>query len=473
MKNKPTRFLKIGVLLIGVSLFLWNCEKENPNFSVENEQLISVEKVKKQFNASFNEKAFSNLTKPKWKNSKIFYNNEGNQYLEIPFQIPNQQDIERGTSVSFDKLVAISKNNETELRIVHFFGIDNKNSPIDFENISHTELYGFSGFITQYDLNKNVLEIKKYNKGKDTSQKPRIKTKNETSQFNRAQDEDGTSTFSETICTRGCWYWEYSDGSRETITCSAWSCTTTTYQIPGNNNGGNSTSYITEENVDKIDDDDLTDPKIKCLNTNLNASGSSFIKDILKNFEGESDVDIKIKSSDKVYHPITGDEVNATTSPIRNGVITININSFKASASPALDVVRTLIHEYIHADIFRKVNEGNNLHKYPKFKETYNKYKDAKFEPTQHHNTMADLYINQMRDALKSYHKNVLVGDYNFLTDNGTNPIDDDFYEALAWQGLKDHNVQAYINLPDAKKQDLQASLEQHYSSTTTNCPNN
>ncbi len=86
---------------------------------------------------------------------------------------------------------------------------------------------------------------------------------------------------------------------------------------------------------------------------------------------------------------------------------------------------------------------------------------------------MADLYIHQMKDALKSYHKNVLVGDYNYLTDNGTNPIDDNFYEALAWQGLKGQGVQAYIDLSDAKKLALQNSLNQHYHTTTKNCPNN
>jgi hypothetical protein len=240
----------------------------------------------------------------------------------------------------------------------------------------------------------------------------------------------------------------------------------------GGRGGSNGASYNTERETEKIDDKKLTDPKIKCLNTKLNSSGNSFIKDILKNFKGESKVNINIESADKVYGP-TGNEVNATTSPIRNGVITIKISSFKAGSAKALEVVRTLIHEYIHADIFRKLNEDSDLHKYPDFKETYNKYKDAKFQPTQHHSTMADLYVNSMRDALKSYHKNVLIGDYNYLTDNGTNPIVDNFYEALAWRGLKGQGVQAYKDLSDAKKLALKTSLEQHHSSTTTNCPNN
>ncbi|WP_417784760.1 hypothetical protein [Tenacibaculum sp.] len=84
---------------------------------------------------------------------------------------------------------------------------------------------------------------------------------------------------------------------------------------------------------------------------------------------------------------------------------------------------------------------------------------------------MAKLYVNSMRDALKSFHKNVLVGDYNHLTDNGTNPLPDNFYEALAWQGLKDHNVEAYSDLTDAKKIALTNALNTYYHSTTKNCP--
>lgn len=471
-KNKVTQLLKTGILFLGISLLLWNCEKEKTEFSIESQQSISIEKLKKQFNASFNKDAFLNLPKPQWENARMFYNDQGNQYLEIPFQTIHPQDIERGTSVSFDKLIATSNNDKIELKIVHFFGIDTNNNYVDFKEIFHTELYNFSGFITQYDLNKNVLNAKRYDNGKDTNQVLRIKKDNEL--LNRSVDEEGTSEFSETICTRGCWYWEYQDGSREYISCSPWVCNTTTYEVAGGNNGGSSFSYNTNEKVEKIDDTNLIDPKIKCLNTKLNSSGSSFIKDILKNFKGESDVDIKIESADKVYGP-TGNEVNATTSPIRNGIITIEISVDKSSVSPALAVARTLIHEYIHADMFRKINEDNELHKYPKFKETYDKYKDAKFKATPQHNTMADLYINQMRDALKSYHKNVLVGDYNYLTDNGngTNPIDDNFYEALAWEGLKDKGVQAYTNLSETKKQNLETSLEQYYHSTTRNCPNN
>lgn len=96
--------------------------------------------------------------------------------------------------------------------------------------------------------------------------------------------------------------------------------------------------------------------------------------------------------------------------------------------------------------MFRKINEDPELHKYPDFKETYDKYNNEKFKATPQHNTMADLYAHQMRDALKSYHRNVLTDSYNYITNNGTAPLPDLFYEGLAWRGLtgKDVAVEAW-----------------------------
>ena len=70
-----------------------------------------------------------------------------------------------------------------------------------------------------------------------------------------------------------------------------------------------------------------------------------------------------------------------------------------------------------------------------------------------------------------NFHENVLIGDYNYLTNNGLNPLPDSFYKALAWQGLKDHHVEAYINLPDSKKTELTNALNTYYHATTKNCP--
>lgn len=87
------------------------------------------------------------------------------------------------------------------------------------------------------------------------------------------------------------------------------------------------------------------------------------------------------------------------------------------------------------------------------------------------HNTMADLYVNSIRDALKSFHKNVLTDDYNkFVNYFGSSPSDT-FYESLAWQGLKDDNVEAYNNLSDLKKISLNNEANK-IGLLTKKCPN-
>lgn len=85
---------------------------------------------------------------------------------------------------------------------------------------------------------------------------------------------------------------------------------------------------------------------------------------------------------------------------------------------------------------------------------------------------MAKLYVNSMRDALKDFHNNVLTADYNkFIEYYGEAPTDT-FYEALSWRGLKNHNVKAYIDLSDDRKDEL-AIEDYKIDLMTKNCPNN
>lgn len=143
------------------------------------------------------------------------------------------------------------------------------------------------------------------------------------------------------------------------------------------------------------------------------------------------------------------------------------------SSNKALQVAKTILHEYIHADMYRKLNSISPTSGDLDFRTTYQTYESNKFKASTQHETMADLYVGEMTNALKNFHKYALVSDYNYLTNNGANPLPDSFYEALAWQGLKQHDVKAYTDLSDSKKEELKKSLEFHLPTTTPNCPNN
>ncbi len=79
------------------------------------------------------------------------------------------------------------------------------------------------------------------------------------------------------------------------------------------------------------------------------------MKDLLKNFEGVSEFDIKIISKDKIIYTDKDNkkkEVYGKTSyEVDSKIINIEINSNKIDNLPALAAVRTILHEYIHADI--------------------------------------------------------------------------------------------------------------------------
>lgn len=210
--------------------------------------------------------------------------------------------------------------------------------------------------------------------------------------------------------------------------------------------------------------------KEKCLHDLLTKNGTNFVKDLLKKFEGESEFDIKIMSKDKVvYTDKDGKkkEVNGKTIyELNSKFINIEISTTKLNVLPALGAVRTILHEYIHADMFRKLYTLSPTQKDLDFKTTYENFKSERG-----HEVMALLYVNSMKEALKEFHKKVLMDDYNFLTDNGANPLPDSFYEGLAWQGLKEHGVQSYKDLKDDKKTEMENSINLYYHSTTKSCP--
>lgn len=216
--------------------------------------------------------------------------------------------------------------------------------------------------------------------------------------------------------------------------------------------------------------------KEKCLDEHLKESGNNFVQDLLANFEGDdSEFGIDIRSKDQVFYKdengntteVNGKTIYTSTS----NIIKIEISTSKANSNRALEVVKTLLHEYIHADIFRKLNIQPPSNDDLIFRDTYNSFKDNNFEPSPEHETMAALYVNSMKEALKSYHMTVMTGDYNYLSNNGQIDLDN-FYEALAWQGLKHHDVQAWQDMPENQKDVINDAYQQYIFASTHNCPN-
>jgi hypothetical protein len=207
--------------------------------------------------------------------------------------------------------------------------------------------------------------------------------------------------------------------------------------------------YIKDEYGNCVVDEQIINEltgKEKCLNDLLDKNGDSFVKNLLANFQGKSEFDIKIVSKDKVFSKETGLEINGRTLPPVNKTITIEISASKTDQNAVLEGARTILHEYIHADIFRKLNTsiGTN-EEILDFKKTYEAYGNQ-------HSTMGALYINSMKEALKGFHKNALTDDYNKYTNYYGEAPTDAFYEALAWSGLRASDVKSWTDLPADKR---------------------
>ena len=143
--------------------------------------------------------------------------------------------------------------------------------------------------------------------------------------------------------------------------------------------------------------------KAKCLNDLLNQKGNSFVEKLLNNFAGVSEFNIIISSKDVVYNAKNEERNGLTSYTPGSSNIKIDINTSALDGVGALEAARIILHEYIHADMFRKLNTQNKADvDASNFREVFTKYKEQ-------HNAMANEYISSMKEALKDFHKNVLT----------------------------------------------------------------
>jgi len=97
--------------------------------------------------------------------------------------------------------------------------------------------------------------------------------------------------------------------------------------------------------------------------------------------------------------------------------------------------------------MFRKLNTKYSSNGDLDFKQTYNHFKNVNFKPDPQHETMAELYINEMKLALKNIHLKLIPREVDYLEQSFGVNILNDIYESLAWQGLKNHKLKAWQDL--------------------------
>ncbi len=479
--KKMKNYLKTGIILVGISLLMWNCQNDefdsvsemNNNFIPA--QTVSINQAQSYFSIAQKQNTSKKGTNdfqvtPFWETANqlsLLYTDALLTNVDVSINRPGNYE----SKLFFIKLEDEMKN---VIYTIYKDSITPKGSIIN-ARIYLNDLNG--KFIDGYRIRKGMFYSRFIPQYSDINSKPK-KTAFAKEDIVWPESCAGCIALDEVFLTNTVsagnsttWFIGSTRGSSfSSFVDYANTSLSTTDPHPTRAAGNILINPPADDSPDQIINN-LTG-KEECINGLLDKTGNSYVKNILNKFDGESEFDIKIESKERVYK-VNGDEVNGVAKPPINNVITIQINSFQMSSNKALQVARTILHEYIHADMFRKLNT-----KYPTsgdldFRTTYESFKSDNFKASAQHESMADLYVGEMTNALKNFHKYALVSDYNYLTNNGANSLPDSFYEALAWQGLKQHDVKAYTDLSDSKKEELKNNLEFHLPTTTPNCPNN
>lgn len=542
-QNKLSKYLIIGVLFLGISLLLTNCQNENDDI-VNLQQKNKYEKLFNSKIASQNLGFETDNLYVNWQNPEILeINKKGNggiyQYnIELIEKVTNNSNL-FVDEVSYKLIV---NEQDTQLTLLRFEPFKNSfnTSP------SETNLEGFSGMKFIFDKKGIIEDIYTYIKGEkiasfnETKHKRKDKNTNiilskaDGSDFNDCTDINGNpisgcSDSNDTGSTGGGggggyaveYVRNYTDWYMRCDVCTAqdsydgilyvfnghnYIYRETTEQgnsvrwvwTPNSNNRyinvfnsrtangtvgpnfkGNKRNFDEEEglpcpigfvkigdNCAKIVEDDqifneLTD-KAKCVYDKLEELSTGF-KNAIKKFDGEFPV-----SHLKFIMEDLGTPRAETRAPDGAGsspdyVITIAINSNSnihgASYRPNLMTAKTIAHEVIHAEMFRKLlslaKQGNlNFsnwtrqqqidftlaikNDFPGIYDYYRRHKDWQ------HEQMASHYRQTIADILKDF-------------DN--NQHQSQFYLDVAWEGLIKSNITSWTDLSLSEKDRIKKVL--------------
>jgi hypothetical protein len=145
-----------------------------------------------------------------------------------------------------------------------------------------------------------------------------------------------------------------------------------------------------------------------------------------------------------------------------NQPIEITFNQDRINRS-ALEVARTIVHEMIHAEMFRALNTQGLADSDLSFKETFEEYTRQFFgDEDIHHSYMADYWVDKVADMLELIHPQLgYLGLNDFLSPWAyPQGIPKELYKALAWEGLKDEDVRAWNTKSVEQKDQIEFHLE-------------
>ncbi|MFD0991675.1 hypothetical protein ACFQ1U_00510, partial [Tenacibaculum geojense] len=225
-----------------------------------------------------------------------------------------------------------------------------------------------------------------------------------------------------------------------------------------------------------------------CLKSVYHAMGkASTFMNYLKNFEPEFSVaHLRFSSSTSLAN-----NINAETSPPNNYLITITFNENNLDR-PSLSVARTMIHEIIHAEIFRKLLSAANQPNLNYSQYTDEEWRNFIINLRNNFEGIYDYYLrwrwnvpagqtpsDAQHEAMAQHYRDIIKQTLMEYDANQT----DATYEALAWTGLMgsgtfdsttglySNSTVAWTNLSQQERLNIITTINT-FNSSNPNCQN-
>jgi hypothetical protein len=451
------------VLLIG---FFMQCEVAN-NTSTQ-ETVNETEQIKQQFNLKLFEDALPQNSSVNWASPNKTYSEKlKSMYVEFPITYDKISASGSGTTKTPPQysIIAVREASGYKFYLAKFLS---NTSISENQNVMLSNADSFTGIAMLLNRDLEAEHVFGLDEGKIKATGSQI-SKESYKEIKSGKLKMSVDCYTEVVHHYTDWYQEYSDGTVAYIYTEYNGSTETQvcYDDPptGSGGGGGGSGSTYDEYVGKrlilIDSTFKNNP---CLDSVYQQAGQAItFKNILQNFDEEFSV-AHLKLSAGVSQTNPG--ANAVTLAPKDYIIEIMFNPNKLNRSK-LEIARTLIHELIHAEMWRKVmsllDNGANLDglkksewtqklsngDYPGIFDYYTRFGVNGFQ----HESMAAHYRGIIENAIKEFDSS----------------LNNQTYEALAWVGLT--NTRSWTtNLTQAQRTYYTNALTNYRNNASTNC---
>jgi hypothetical protein len=477
-KNKLTNFLKTGILFFGISLLLWNCEQEEISIETKHNPLDYMEFNKSSYqsipfqsnNNNTKNRSENNVDLMSWATKNEYYFNpnrfvkavdsSGNEAYAVFLRVKNTPN------TIFYNLVVPKKSENNFVSNPFIVKYELAQGTVD--DYKANIQYAFKGSVTVFTLD---------NFKTDNFKTDNLKAKSTTSSYCIEKEVKGISGSNNSSSSGGGGRGIDNNNSNSrnnsgftsyytirTISSSGgggsssieWGVGAFTYPKVGKNEfnkSSNSNTVCPDDDVVTpiLTDDDCPNGRIvngecveeeddkifneltgkdKCIFNELKKLG--LFKSTIKKFENSSNYNLTIKN---------GNCNNTNTActdgnDIKNGNITVTMEI--VSGTLPLEYAATLLHEGIHAELFKYVDEHQNGID-PNNRENllYHYFEQKKIQKPNlvnsvaQHQHMADKYVRPIAEAIRQLDNNQYSLDY---------------YMGYGWDGLRTYGYDGYYD---------------------------